>query len=227
MPGILVMDNGTSSVLSIITFHEGMSNGIDPSYDAGQFSGNPDFSIFTKLVENDEGVEFRIQALPELAYYDVTIPIGIDLKENTEVTFTAEGICLPEGYTIFLEDKVQQVFVELSMEEKGYTLLEDYSIHSDERLFVHVLAPESTSDLANDFSTEKISAYYAGGRIRIRGIEQNSWARLYDLNGRELGTYELHVQELNDIPAEQFESGIYLLQVANGRGKHSLKVPKF
>jgi hypothetical protein len=53
--------------------------GLDVGYDAGIFKADSEFSVYTKLVE-DNGVEFQLQYLPTNQYNNLVIPIGIDSK---------------------------------------------------------------------------------------------------------------------------------------------------
>jgi hypothetical protein len=61
---------------TIIAFNGNMSRGLNPTYDAGQYGADPEFKLYTRLAEDDEGVNFAIQALPDYGFEDMVIPSG-------------------------------------------------------------------------------------------------------------------------------------------------------
>ncbi|MCD6179953.1 MAG: hypothetical protein J7K39_08615, partial [Bacteroidales bacterium] len=62
-----------------ILYRSDMNKGLDIGYDAGLFGSNPDFALYSRLVEDYEGINFMLQALPE-EYETLIVPIGLDAK---------------------------------------------------------------------------------------------------------------------------------------------------
>ena len=89
-----------------------VSRGLDPGYDIGKFFGGSDSKVFTRLVEEDEGINFHNQALPYNDLKDLIIPLGITTKSSSLKLSVVEN-SIDHLYSIYLEDKLNNTIVEL------------------------------------------------------------------------------------------------------------------
>ena len=174
-----------------IAFNKEMTDGLDPTYDAGLFSGGTDLSVYTKLVD-DNGIPFAIQALPE-NYSNLIIPVGIESKSGGEVVFSSELLNLPTECLVILEDKQTKTFTDLS--KSVYTTIIDANTTAD-RFQLH------TSYLTTGLNTETmdgIKAYpLSNNRIKIDGTVSNqAIATLYDTQGKVIFTKNLEEGNVN------------------------------
>jgi len=90
-----------------------MTNGLDPSYDAGKMSGNARLSLYTKLIE-DNGTDFAIQALPPI---DGSTLVKVGLKAELTGSYKFEPVNIEnfdESVSIKLEDKQTGAMVDLT-----------------------------------------------------------------------------------------------------------------
>ena len=107
LPSIqLIATVNAQSNSTLIAFKDGMTKGLDPTYDAGLLKGGTDLLVYTKLVE-DNGIPFAIQALPDNSYEKMIIPVGIDFKTGGEVVFSAQTTIPPAVYLLSVADKGQ------------------------------------------------------------------------------------------------------------------------
>jgi len=111
----------------LIGFNDGMTNGLDISYDAGKFKGNPNIALYSFLVDNSQTDAFATQALPLFLTEPVSVGIGFDLLETGDFTFSLtdfeygfDSIEMEEA-TIELEDTYLKTVVDLKTN--------DYSFH--------------------------------------------------------------------------------------------------
>ncbi|NQU88307.1 MAG: hypothetical protein HQ541_21375, partial [Mariniphaga sp.] len=89
----------------LIAFMEGMTNGLDISYDAGKLKGNPNIALYSTLVE-DNGTDFIHQALPYFEQ-DYSVKVGLDITYAGEYTFKAAIMeQIPEDVYVYFEDKL-------------------------------------------------------------------------------------------------------------------------
>jgi hypothetical protein len=102
-PGIrLFVRSGSREASTLVVFHEGMTEGLDPGFDIGLMSGGQDPEIFTTLVE-DNGTWFARQALPfevggieDLSHTGggspstLVIPVGVNSISGGPMTFSAQ-----------------------------------------------------------------------------------------------------------------------------------------
>lgn len=195
---------------TIIAFNGSMTKGLDPTYDAGLFTGGADLAVYTRLVE-DSGIPFAIQALPDNDYKNMVIPVGIDAKTGGEVIFSAELLNLPSECKVILEDKVTKTFTDLSKDNYKVAVVANSAI--SDRFQLH------TSDMISRLGTEtlagKLTAYaIRNTEIRVVGeVNNNATARLYNLQGSTVLIENLKAGNLNVIPTANLKNGIYMLSV--------------
>lgn len=104
-----------------VVFAKGMTNGLDPGYDVGKLKGNPDIALFTRLVSNSPEVDFAIQALPDMPFDSLTIPVGLDLAKGGSARFTIEkSTSFPANAEVVLEDAEKAKRILLSAEGTVY-----------------------------------------------------------------------------------------------------------
>jgi len=214
---VATVNNAKSS--TTIAFNKEMTNGLDPTYDAGLFSGGADLSVYTKLVA-DNGIPFAVQALPE-NYNNLIIPVGIESKSGGEVVFSSELLNLPTECLVILEDKQTKTFTDLS--KSVYTTIIDANTTSG-RFQLH------TSYLTTGVNTEtlaELNAYpLSNNRIKIDGIVSNqAIATLYDTQGRMILSKILEEGNLNILNTPNLHAGIFILYVKDNGKSKTFKIP--
>jgi hypothetical protein len=205
-----------------IAFNNGMTKGLDPTYDAGLFRGSSVLTIYTKLVE-DNGIPFAIQALPEDALSNLIIPIGIESEAGGEAIFSSETMNLPTTCRVILEDKVNHTFTDLS-KNVYRTVIEANSSISD-RFQLH------TSNLTTGINPGsldgKLSAYgIRNVEIHVNGpVSSQAIATLYDIQGKVILVKNLEEGQFNVIQTPNIKTAIYLLFVKDKGKVQSFKIP--
>jgi trimeric autotransporter adhesin len=217
----LRVDSDNKSANTLIAFNSNMTKGLDPTYDAGQFGSDVGFSLYTRLVEMDNGVNFAIQALPDYDLQEIVIPVGFDFSEGGEVTFSAGEIQLPGGVSAMLEDRQLGTFTDLK--EKNYTVTLDANSSGPGRFYVYLDIRITNTDDISMPEEGLLEIYSFGKEIHIIGeIGNNSYATLYDLMGRQVKVVRLERGHRNSFMVDDFKRGIYLIRVG-GEGAGSRK----
>ena len=117
----LILSNGTSSKKTKINYLNGKTTGLDAGFDIGMFDGvNSVIKIYTHLIENNEGIAFARQALPNSDLEPLVVPIGVEATINTELTFSAEALNIPVNIKVFLEDRLTNTFTRLDEDNANY-----------------------------------------------------------------------------------------------------------
>ncbi len=197
-PGVELTATGENIANStIITFHEGMTKGLDPSYDAAKLRGNPEIALYSRLL-NDNGHDFAVQALPETSQENAVIPLGLDLSKNQEITFSIYQLGL-ENTNIILEDR--QTGSLTDMHKSTYTTPVNES--STGRFFLHF---GNTSALHQTLEEPIINIWCRGNEILFGENTEAERITLTDLAGRTLGAWK----DTKRIPAPK-TPGIYLI----------------
>jgi hypothetical protein len=243
-PGInLIVSSLSKSAATAITFHDKMTLGLDITYDAGLFGGDPAFKLYSRLVE-DNGVNFAIQCLPRNGFDTIQIPIGFDCKNGGTVTFTAEIVPLPAGMKAILVDSLLGKSIDLQSASTSYTTDVNPNTSGAGRFFLNIslITPSvptvpttpdvptvpTTPDVptvptvpsipdasfVTNIDNHSFSIYSNDNTIIVKGkITVSACAILYDLTGRVIRSYALKFADINILPAEGLPGGIYIVKL--------------
>ena len=193
-----------------------VSKGLDPGYDAGQFFQGPNSRIFTRLVNDDKGTNFSIQALPYNDLKDVVVPLGIT-TESSSLELSVKENSIDDYYRIYLEDKLENTIVEL---DRTIDLnFEDDNSDGLGRFYLHFtdgMIPELPTD-GDDFRIFKVS----NSEIKLMGSPETFYnAKIFDFSGRLIKEVVFkHKVNINDID----NSGIKILTIESSDEKITKK----
>ena len=165
-----------------------VSKGLDPGYDAGKFFAGSESRIFTRLVDEDKGTDFHIQALPLSGLKDLVIPLGITTKSSSLELSVIEN-SLDDFYNVYLEDKLKNTIVEL---DRSIKLEFNQNENNDARFYLHFtdgIIPELPTD--DNFRIFKVSE----GEIKLMGDYDTRYkAQIFDFTGRLIKEVEFKHQ---------------------------------
>ncbi|MCD6179472.1 MAG: T9SS type A sorting domain-containing protein, partial [Bacteroidales bacterium] len=182
----------------------------------------PDFALYSRLVEDYEGINFMLQALPE-EYETLIVPIGLDAKAGEIITFSAESVNIPEDYAVVLEDRAMNVFTDLSDEGEYAVQLADDS-EGVGRFFVHTSFKSALGigdlDAENAF---QVFTRVNDNQLVIRGESTtNTVARIYSITGKQIAVVNLDNATEQSVSFNE-ESGVYIVQISNEQGTYTQK----
>lgn len=211
-PGITIkLASKSKSATTDITFYRNMTNGLDITYDAGLYGGDPNFKVYTHLVE-DNGNPFMLQCLPDDNPDSLIIPIGIILKYTDSVTFTTEYSELPAGYYAFLEDRLLGTFIDMQKPDAKYTIKLGKEDSGIGRFYLHAYDIYYSGN--RNFTHSNYKIYANDNYIVVEGkIPNRTDAYLYDQSGRLIKQYLLEPSYRNELNRDEFKDGIYILRL--------------
>ena len=219
---ILNVEMSTSEASTRILYREDMSRGIDIGYDAGLFNSNQDFSLYSRLVE-DNGVDFGLQCLPT-DFVNLVVPIGLDAKAGEIVKFSVNALNIPEEYAVILEDKTANTFTNLSDETAEYTIQLTNDSEGAGRFFIRTSFKSSLG--FDDISKQNAFQVFARAKnhqLVIRGnANENTSARIYSITGKLVTVVGLRQTTENLIPFNE-KAGVYIVQITNEVGIQTQK----
>ncbi|HEY3371579.1 MAG TPA: hypothetical protein VGK10_12055 [Prolixibacteraceae bacterium] len=196
---------------TVLSFHEGMSTGLDVTYDAGLLASDY-FQLYTHLVEGDNPVDFTIQCLPDHHYSQLSVPVGVDLPEGGELAFKVTGMILPDGIYPVIEDRLLNIRTPLKTETDGYTVTLDKNTRGIGRFFLSF--DDITFTKPRKQLEYKYTASLMNGTIVVNGlVEPGTKALLFDICGRKIGEYPLLNENRNEIMALDLTQRVYLLRI--------------
>ena len=193
-----------------------VSKGLDPGYDAGQFFQGNNSRIFTRLVDEDKGTNFSIQALPHSDLKDLVVPLGI-ITESSSLELSVTENSIDDFYRIYLEDKLENTIVEL--DQTIDLNFEDNNSDGLGRFYLHFtdgMIPELPTD-GNDFRIFKVS----NSEIKLMGSPETIYnAKIFDFSGRLIKEVIFkHKVNINDID----NNGIKILTIESSDEKITKK----
>ncbi|MBN2636892.1 MAG: T9SS type A sorting domain-containing protein [Prolixibacteraceae bacterium] len=203
-----------------IKFNDAMTTSLDVGYDAGVFKTG--FDIYTKLIE-DNGVDFGLQSLPLSDIESYEIPVGVNIKESGEISFSLNKENFPQDMIPVLTDNQTGEHFAFTKEGNVYTTTTSSETNGYGRFTLTFSSVTGVEDLLSTPQTYR--AWYSNGQITISGeTKGKATAEIYDLQGRKLAIHQLKNTNLNRIEAPQGSTGIYLLRIKDSGRTEVLKV---
>tara|TARA_B100001093_G_scaffold518519_1_gene603654 strand:+ start:128 stop:1702 length:1575 start_codon:yes stop_codon:yes gene_type:complete len=193
-------------------FKNGLSQGLDPGYDAGAF--NQSMALMSRLPQDDQGVGMRINAMASSALNtETTIPLVINQIANTVFEIRFEDASIPESTEIYLEDRQTQTLTDLRRENFRLTPASDLTGMG--RFYLRL---GNVTLGENDSATSSISIYKSleNDFITIEGLAsvKNANMQLYNVIGQEVLNMTLAANmSKHSVSTYGLEKGVYILKL--------------
>ena len=217
-PGLqLKVKYGDKERSTLVVYNESMTSGLDPGFDVGQLTTNPDVEIYTALVQ-DNGINFARQALP-LADYDKNIvPVGLDFEKGGEVTFSASIVPI-KPFKFYLEDRLTGIVTDLNTSTYKVTL--PAKTYGTGRFYLSTSFRSRNSVIepveANSPNLLNVRIWVSDDKVIIKGkVSDKAICELYDINGNKTLEVRLTSAELNTVDVPSGSKGFYLVRVIDG-----------
>ena len=197
-------------------FKEGLNLGLDPGYDAGHF--NQQAALTTRLVEEDEGVGFAINAMGLESINDVVIPLVVNRESGNGFKISIHTNDIYEGTNIYLEDNQQGTMTLLN--EQDFELTPQDNLSGAGRFFVHLTS--TSLSIEDDIETHLLNVYKAdiNNFITVEGTANQSNQinlRIYNILGKEVVSKTLENNiNTQTISTQGLATGIYVIKLKSG-----------
>jgi len=214
-PGLqLKVQYGEKASTTLILYHDKMSKTLDPGYDVGQLSTNPDVEIYTALIEKDNGVNFARQALPIAEAETLVVPVGIDAEYGGTVTFSAYTVPL-DNKKFWLEDRLNGTFTDLN--SNTYTVTLPGKTFGTGRFYIVASANTPTAINRPEEEEYGLRIWPSGDKVIISGeTGDHAICEIFDINGKLVIKKLLNDDNLNMIDLPQDLKGVFLVRVTDG-----------
>jgi len=213
---IKLYDGDTELDYTKFYFADGLSLGLDPGYDAGNF--NQGASLMSRLVEEDEGVGLVINAMGLENVNDVVVPLEINRESGNSFRISIDTFDIYAGTNVYLEDNAQGTMTLLN--EQDFELTPENNLSGVGRFFIHLT--ETTFSIDNEVDTNLLNAYKLDRNnfIIVEGLTVQSGitnVKLYSLLGREILSTELNNSiNTQTISTERIATGVYVIKLQSG-----------
>ena len=220
----LAVTNGKSTRAAAINYMEGKTSSLDPRFDIALFTGVPsDLSVYTHLLENNDGIAFERQALPNTDLASMVIPVGVKAEANKEITLFAEAMNLPTGIKVFLEDRVNNTFTRLDEANATYKVTLTEALDGVGRFYVHTTQSALSID---NVTLTGVSIFKANAAtLRVTGLTQGKASiSLFNVLGKQVISTSFEATASKDISLPKLARGIYFVKVQTATGELSKKI---
>ena len=209
-------------------FQDGLTLGLDPGYDAGAF--DQDTALSSRLVEDNQGTNFAINAMGLVSAYNQSVPLIINQSMGQTFRIDISQNTLPENVNVYIEDILENTFTPII--GKDFELTTESDLNEEGRFQIH-FTTEILGDVLNTnnvINTDTVTIYKANINdfITISGIAASldtTTATLYNMLGKSVHTKTLNTAtQTQSISTQGLARGVYVVKLKAGNAMFSKKV---
>ena len=205
-------------------FQQGLTLGLDQGYDAGAY--NQAAALSSRLPEDDQGVNFQINAMSIETAYNQSIPLVIKQQQGQSFRVSISNNTLPEDVNVYLEDTQNGTLT--SLKDQDFELIAQEDLSDAGRFYIRF----TTQNLAvNDvLSPSSITVFKLNtdNFITIKGLSPEmgrTSAAIYNMLGMKVREKALDSsQSAQQISTQGLASGMYIITLTAGEQAVSKKV---
>jgi hypothetical protein len=220
----LMINDGTNNRFAKVYYLDNATTGFDNGYDGETFGGIANtIDIFTYLVADSEGKKYQVQSLPKSDYENMVIPVGVKAAANSEITFSANALHLQEGLNVYLEDRLNNTFTRLDIENAEYkTTVND--VIDENRFYLHTKTA-STLSISTEF-LDTITIYKTDNyNLRINGLQKGSATiSIFNVLGKSIMNTSFEASSVKNIALPNLASGVYIVKLQTEDGSLNKKI---
>ncbi|TYP98003.1 putative secreted protein (Por secretion system target) [Tenacibaculum adriaticum] len=219
----LFAEIGDTKKSTKLFYLEGKTTDFDNGYDGSLFSGtNYNFALFTELISNNEGKKLAIQTLPNSNFENMIVPIGLIAEADKEITFSVDAMNLPSGIKIYLEDRLNNKFINLL--EETYKIVLNEASTGIGQFYLHTTSQKlNVKDIIKNINT--VSVYKSKKQeITITGLQAKANVTVYSPLGKKLITTSINSNGISKINLPTLSTGIYIVKVNSDLGEITKKI---
>ena len=209
-------------------FQDGLTLGLDPGYDAGAF--DQDTALSSRLVEDNQGTNFAINAMGLESAYNQSVPLIINQSMGQTFRIDISQNTLPENVNVYIEDILENTFTPII--GKDFELTTESDLNEEGRFQIH-FTTQNLGDVLNTnniFNTNTVTIYKANNNdfITISGIAASldtTTVSLYNMLGKSVHTKTLNTAtQTQSISTQGLARGVYVVKLKAGNAMFSKKV---
>ena len=223
----LIINNGSSYNRHCDVYYlDDVTLGFDYGYEGQLFGGGGNsnsLSIYTQLLEDNEGVNYQTQSLPNTNYEGMVVPVGVDALAGAVINISAVGTNFPANINVFLEDKQENTFTRLDNTSNFSTTLSS-NLNGTGRFYLHTTSASLST--GNVLGNNPVSIFTTSREnVRIVGVQSGTAnVQLFNILGKQVLNTSFEGTGSNNINLPVLSSGVYIVQVKNESGTINKKV---
>lgn len=205
-------------------FQQGLTLGLDAGYDAGAYDQAT--ALSSRLPEDDQGVNFQLNAMNLEAAYNQSIPLVINQEVGQNFRVSISNNTLPEDVNVYLEDTQNGTLT--SLKDQDFELIAQSDLSDAGRFYIRF----TTQNLAvNDVlspSSLTVFKLNTDAFVTIQGlipVMGKTTATIYNMLGMKVREKALNnTAATQQISTQGLASGVYIINLKAGEQAISKKV---
>ena len=191
----LIINNGTDSRKCDLYYLDNVTQGNDYGYEGPLYGGGGNsnsLAIYTQLLEDNEGVNYQTQSLPNTNYEGMVVPVGVDALAGAVINISAVGTNFPANINVFLEDKQENTFTRLDNTSNFSTTLST-NLNGIGRFYLHTTSASLST--GNVLGNNPVSIFTTSrDNVRIVGVQSGSAnVQMFNILGKQVLNYHFFV----------------------------------
>ncbi len=218
----LFIENGSDKKSTKVFYAADKTKEFDNGYDSKLFGGiEHEFAVFTELLSNSDGRKLAIQTLPDTDLETIIIPVGLITEANKEIIFSASSQNLPNGIEVYLEDRTNNTYTNISKQSHTVTL--QNAQNGVGRFYIHTSSKVLSSEDVH--ANSNISVYKSDRKqITISGLQTQANLKVYSILGEELVNRNVNSNDTSLIELPSLSSGVYVVKLNTNTGTITKKI---
>ena len=218
---LIATENGKSKSTQIY-YIDGTTKGFDNGYDGTMFSTSNRFALYSQLVSNNQGKNYAIQSLPLNDIENIIVPIGLNALAGKEITFSISSKNLPNNTNVFLEDRLNNEFIDITSTSHTITLKND--TNGIGRFYLRTNSNKLDTPIAT--SIEDVSLYKSEvNTLSVIGLQsKNASIKIYSLTGQKVNDQNFNSNGFSKITIPSLATGVYIIELSSELGKINKKI---
>jgi hypothetical protein len=197
-------------------FKDGLNLSLDPGYDACHF--NQEASLMSRLLEEDEGVGFTINAMGLENANDAVIPLVVNRESGSDFRISIDTFGIDADTNVYLEDNENGTMTLLN--EEDFELVPQNSLSGAGRFFVHLTQDTFSNEELVETSLLNVFKLDRNNFITIEGLATESNQtnlRLYNILGKQvLSTVLSNNINTQRVSTKGLAAGVYIIKLESG-----------
>ncbi|MFZ3575798.1 collagenase [Tenacibaculum finnmarkense] len=221
-----VRENQNNTVKSTKLYYlNGVTTGFDNGYDGSVFGGTTtNYALYSQLVSNTNGKNYAVQSLPINDLENTIVPIGLKAKAGKKIVFSAESMNLPENVSIYLEDKQNNTFTNLSKENYTVTLTTDASQVG--QFYLHTSSRELDASIQTPANFSELTVYKSSkSALTVSGLQaKKASVIIYSIQGKQVFSTDIISKNTATVTLPKVAAGVYLVKIISELGTINKKI---
>ena len=217
----LIVSNHSHSVKTDIRFFDHATLGFDVGYDIGNF-GNPDFDIFSYLVDESNVNPYTIQSVPFSSVEEgIIVPLGIK-TENESITMSINHQNLTQNTVILFEDKIKNTIVDITNSHNSIPIsIQNREEAQKDRFYLHITNTAVLNE--NNFNVNDPRVYANKTTLYLQNVKNALKISIFNILGMKVYTGDVLKESALDLSGT-LKPGSYIVKIESQNSVFTKKI---